>query len=318
MRMRRLLIIFLLVFSTGLCAQQIPQYSHYVFNKFQINPAVAGSKECLDIRFGYRTQWTGFDNAPRTAFASINGVVGKPSRRSSRNSTKHAIGLALESDNAGPFIRTTVQGAYAYHFPMNRDITGSFGLFAGFTQYRIDLSTIQGDPSVSDPVLAVGSTSNLLVPDISPGFWMKSETFFLGLSIRHLTGNKIDDSDVRQQALVQHLALTGGKAFPVSKKVNFIPSTLIKYVPAAPLAVDVNAVIDFNRRFALGVGYRSGDAFVGLMKVNFLDYFTLGYAYDYTTSPIRVASSNTHEVTLGITACPFNSSGKNVPCGAYD
>ena len=62
-------------------AQQLAQYSQYVFNQFSVNPAVAGSKDCLDMRLGYRQQWVGLEGAPVTGWVSMHGVIrakGKP------------------------------------------------------------------------------------------------------------------------------------------------------------------------------------------------------------------------------------------------
>ncbi|MBK8615138.1 MAG: type IX secretion system membrane protein PorP/SprF [Flavobacteriales bacterium] len=56
-------------------AQQIAQYTQYVFNQFSVNPAVAGSKDCLDVRLGFRQQWVGFPGAPVTAWASLHGAT---------------------------------------------------------------------------------------------------------------------------------------------------------------------------------------------------------------------------------------------------
>jgi type IX secretion system PorP/SprF family membrane protein len=310
--MRILIYIIFIVFGiASLNAQQAPQYSHYLFNQFQINPAVAGTKQCLDMRFGYRTQWVGFEGAPRTGFASINGFIGKPKR----NGVSHGIGVMLEADNTEPFSKTHFNLAYAFHFKMNREMRGSLGLFAGFTQYRMDLSTILVEDA-SDPILAPGSSSNLLVPELSPGFWMYNKRFYLGASVKHITGRKA--SDIGNARLLPHFNLTTGYSIPMSKTTSFIPSVLVKYVRAAPVAADLNAMIDFDQRLAIGLGYRNGDAVVALMKFNFLNFFTVGYAYDMTTSPVRVASSNSHEIILGITACPVNSRGGFVPCAAYD
>ena len=60
-------------------AQQIAQYTQYVFNHFSVNPAVAGSKDCLDVRLGFRKQWIGFPGAPTTGWASLHGYI-RPKR----------------------------------------------------------------------------------------------------------------------------------------------------------------------------------------------------------------------------------------------
>ena len=74
-----------------------------------------------------------------------------------------------------------------------------------------------------------------------------------------------------------------------------------------------------NLVFGIGVGYRNGDAVTFLMKVSFMKFFQLGYSYDVTTSKLRVASSNTHEVILGITPCGRQDmSRRMINCPAFD
>ena len=58
--------------STGARAQQIAQYTQYVFNQFSVNPAVAGSKDCLDVRLCFRKQWRGFPGSPSTGLARLH------------------------------------------------------------------------------------------------------------------------------------------------------------------------------------------------------------------------------------------------------
>ena len=47
-------------------AQQVPQYTHFIQNYYALNPALAGISSCLNIQTGYRSQWVGFDGAPKT------------------------------------------------------------------------------------------------------------------------------------------------------------------------------------------------------------------------------------------------------------
>ena len=115
-------------------AQQTPQYSHYLFNQFALNPAVAGSKKCMDIRFGYRTQWRGFEGAPNTAIASLNGPMGIKNKRFIQKQN-NGIGGLIENDTADPLGITKLLVAYSYHFPITRDRFIALGMFAGLTQF---------------------------------------------------------------------------------------------------------------------------------------------------------------------------------------
>ena len=60
---------------TQVKGQQTVQFTQYIFNGFAINPALAGSRPCIDIKLGYRNQWVGFEGAPKTTFASANGEL---------------------------------------------------------------------------------------------------------------------------------------------------------------------------------------------------------------------------------------------------
>ncbi len=305
--------ILLLFFAFKVEGQQIPQYSHYVFNQFQLNPAVAGSKPCLDLRFGFRNQWAGYGDGPKTQFGSIHSAVG---RKTEKSTSWHGMGVKFETDQAARFRQSMVALAYAYHFRMSREMYASLGFFVGFNQYKVDLTNaLVLDPN--DQVFDDIQQQNLLVPDVTPGFWMHNKNFFLGLSAKHIMGNTLLENN-GEAKLRPHFNLTTGKAYKMSKTVNFIPSLRLGYVNSAPLAIDVNAFIDFDNVLALGIGYRNGDALIGMFKLNFMKFFSLGYAYDYTISNMSTISNSTHEVLLGIIACPGKSGGRHNKCAAYD
>lgn len=295
-------------------AQQTPQYTHYIFNHFAINPAIAGSKECMDIRLGYRSQWRGFDGAPTTAIATLNTPVKFGSRKGIN--TKHGIGGMIEADKTDPLSRTMFQLAYAYHFQLNRERMVSMGMFAGLTQFSFDAANLslfnQNDPAI------ISSQSTFVIPEFNPGIWSYTENSFVGLSVFHLTGNRIKDVGLNTQ-FSPHYFLTYGRAMSISKGILFRPSILFKKASGAPVAIDVNALFDFQEKVTIGLGYRNGDAVTGMIKFNFFRYLSLAYAYDYTTSVLNLNSSNTHEIILGVLSCGRESSRPGfVPCSAYD
>jgi type IX secretion system PorP/SprF family membrane protein len=297
-----------------LCAQQLGQYTQYVFNHFSVNPAVAGSKDCLDVRLGYRQQWTGFEGAPTTGWASLHGAIRPKNKPYSKN--KHGIGAFVEADNAGNWGYTRFALAYAYHMQMSQDFFMSMGFFAGVQQMKLNIGDITlGD--FNDPVL--GSSASVLVyPEITPGIWLYGKRFFGGVAIHQILGNRINDIGLESR-LSRHVMLNAGQRFKLGGKTTLTPSTLIKFAGGSPLAMDLNAMVEWNKVFGLGVGYRNGDALTLMMKVGFLQFFQLGYSYDVTTSKLRVASSNTHEIILAITPCSQEKLGRRmIQCPAFD
>ena len=109
--MKRMDALLLLLLALNAKGQQVPQYTQYVFNHFSINPAVAGSKDCLDVRLGYRKQWVGFENAPTTSWASLHGVIKQKGKPYQKN--RHGIGAFVEADDTGPIGYTQFLLAYA-------------------------------------------------------------------------------------------------------------------------------------------------------------------------------------------------------------
>jgi len=301
----------LLLLALPTQGQQIAQYTQYLFNHYQINPAVAGSKPCVDMKLGYRRQWVGFEGAPTSAFANVTGRI--KSKRPVINRGFHGVGAFVESDETGPTARTILYLSYAYHVPISPDVRFSAGLYAGIQQYRFDQNfvTVQ---DFADPAL-MGSGSTVIAPDVGPGIWLYSDEFYAGLSVRQMLANRIkvfgDDSN-----LSAHYALTAGRRFSTSKYVSWIPSTLIKFAPSSVPAIDVNLMVDFYNQFSIGASWRNTDAVAAYARFNFLKYFTLGYSFDFTTSRIRFDSANTHEVMIGIYACPSSKGGPTL-CPAY-
>ncbi|HRN37582.1 MAG TPA: type IX secretion system membrane protein PorP/SprF, partial [Flavobacteriales bacterium] len=104
-----------------------------------------------------------------------------------------------------------------------------------------------------------------------------------------------------------------------SPSFSVVPSTLLKVAPSAPVAMDLNVMLEYRRKVGLGVSYRNQDAVAFMFKVPFLKYFTLGYSYDVTTSKLRVGGSNTHELILAIYPCtPLDPEKAIVRCPIFE
>lgn len=309
-----LLPLLLLLFCGTNKGQQLPQYSQYLFNNFGVNPAVAGSKECVDGRLGYRTQWVGFEGAPRTLHANAHGRIERNVKGPSVG--HHGIGGRVINDGTGPLSRTMIQLAYAYHIPIHRDLKLSAGIFAGVQQIRLNVNRVKlsdaDDPLIND------SRSVLLYPDLSPGVWLYNEELYAGLTVDQVVSNPLrglgDDA-----GLIPHFSLTGGKKFEIGDgSYTFIPSTMIRFSPNTSPSVDLNLLLDYEGKVSAGLSYRNVDAIAAMLRVDLLKYFFFAYSFDMTTSKIRLNSANTHEVTLGFNICPGDGGGPmNETCPAY-
>jgi len=304
------LVLGLIFFAQNFVGQQLSHYTNYKFNQFALNPALAGFRNCLDVNFAYRSQWVGFEGAPRTAFFGANAKLGKGTKQ-----RVHGIGGTIESDDTGLFRRTNLNGAYSYHFKFRRELDASIGIFVGFAQYKF--SSLFNFPNPDeDPVLRNGAQTAFILPEFTPGFWLYNSRFYFGISVKSITGNRL--RRIGQEAkLAQHIFMSAGKAYEVGANTLMIPSGMLAYEPGSYPALNLNLMFDYKSQIAAGIGLRNSDAVSALVRFKFLNHFTLSYAYDYTLSPLRLASANTHEVSLNIYACPGKFYSGKVPCSAY-
>ena len=70
-----LILVFVATVTLPIRAQQLPQFTQYMYNTIAINPAYAGSRETLSIVGLHRNQWLGFPGAPTTQTFSIHSPL---------------------------------------------------------------------------------------------------------------------------------------------------------------------------------------------------------------------------------------------------
>lgn len=311
--MKKIVFISFLLVNLGYWGQQTTQYSHYMFNYFAYNPAVAGSQDCFNFKLGFRTQWVGFEGNPQTGFASFHTRL--KFKKSRTNRTQHGVGLYIENDVVGYLGTTTLNLAYAYHFQMSRDVKASVGLYAGFQQFKVDAAKIIA-VDYSDPILNTNA-SGILVPYITPGIFLNHDDWFAGLAIRQIVRNKWSKLIGVNARNKFHYSLVGGKRFKFDDKFNIVASAMLKYAGFSAPSLDLNLMVELNSLVEMGLLYRNQDAISALIKFDFAKFFSLAYAFDFTTSRIRHASSNTHELIIGISACPHDSKNTYI-CPVFD
>ncbi|GGK63134.1 type IX secretion system membrane protein PorP/SprF [Rufibacter glacialis] len=328
MRKNSYLLLFLLSLPLLGWAQQIPHYSQYMLNPLLLNPAVSGTDNYLDVRAGYRNQWTGLEGAPTsyylsahmplsrmdylsppTTFAPRPAVKGKrrnqwrPEFRNNAQKTRphHGVGLLVQADKAAGLKRTEVQLLYAYHQPLTPSIKLAAGVAAGLTQFGLnrDLLTFANP---GDPVMNADEYNRVL-PNIGVGVLLYSNRFFLGASVAQVLPTPFTFRDSRPGVLAKqqrHFFGHGGYRFQLTNIVSVMPSVVVKYAAPNPVSVDANVKVFWREQFWVGGSYRFQDAAVVTAGFQYKHKFHLGYAYDLTTSGLNQASYGSHELVLGL------------------
>ena len=269
-------------------AQQLPQFTQYMYNTISINPAYAGSREALSIVGLHRSQWVGFDGGPKTQTLSIHTPL--------RND-RIGLGLSFIDDDLGPENYSYLYGDFSYTIPTGTQGKLAFGIKAGFTGYSLDADFRQSQDF--DP--AIRGIEDRWTPDIGLGLFWHTNKWYLGLSAPRIlnTDRNTDDGYEALERLSYYF--TGGYVFDLSSSIKFKPSYLVKATNGAPLSYDFTANFLFNEKFWLGGSYRvneSTGAFGGFVDFQVSRQLRVGYAFEKPNSDINNYSNGTHEVLL--------------------
>lgn len=274
-------------------AQQVPMYTHYMYNTLVVNPAYAGSREALTITALSRSQWVNFEGAPLTQTLTIHTPL--------RN--QHiGLGLALMQDKIGPVKTTSVTADFAYIMQLTRKARLAFGLSAGANMFQANLNTLNLDQQ-NDPVFAT-NINNKITPDFGFGIYYSRERFYAGLSIPNLLENnysKITEGNGNTLIGIEqrHYFFIAGTVLKLSDNILFKPTTLIKVTAGAPVQADLTASFIILKRFLAGAMIRSGDAVGGLIGFDITEKLHIGYSYDFSYG-LSTAKYNqgSHEILL--------------------
>lgn len=283
------LVLSCFLLSVASYAQQDPQFSQNMYNKLFTNPAYAGSNKALCATLLGRSQWMGFEGAPKTGLLSVEAAVSK---------LHGGIGGTVYSDQLG--LESSFGAKLAYSFRLNVG-PGELGIGAEVGMFNKSLKTGFVAIQSNDPLVPTSQVSATTF-DLGFGVYYNTNNLYAGFSTTHipqsdlkydLSASKLDLS------LVRHYYVTLGYDYqlPVPSLV-LRPSVFIKS-DSHTAQVDANVNLLYNNLVWGGVSYRLGDAFVPHVGLNLNNGLRFGVAYDVTTSSLRSYSSGSVELMLG-------------------
>ena len=280
----------LLIGANTIFAQQAPLFSQYMQNDYVLNPAIAGTKNVTPIRSILRSQWEGIEGAPHTETLSMHGRVGK----------RVGVGGYIFNDRIGPISQTGLSASYAYRLRFSNNTQLSLGLGGLIYLYKLRSSDLHFDSQGSTDNVIADNNFQSYYPNFSFGAYYYGPRFYVGVSVPELLQTKISATkDFFIMQKVRHYYMTGGYKFKLGDNYKLEPSTLVKYVHAAPVEFDISAKFTAYDKFYIGTSYRTNDAVVAFVGFKFQEKYHLGYSYDITVSGLSRYTMGSHEIMLG-------------------
>lgn len=286
--MKKIIILFVWILATATSfAQQDAQYTQYMYNTININPAYAGSRGVFSVFGLHRTQWVGLDGAPVTNTVSINSPI---------NGTNIGMGLSFVNDRIGPTDENAISADISYTVKTSETFKLSFGIKATANLFNLDINKLnpadQGDPRFQD-------LNNNFTPNMGAGVYFHSDKMYLGLSVPNFfETHRYDDNSVSVNQERMNFYLIGGYVFDLSPSIKFKPAFLMKAINGAPLQADLSGNFLFNDKLTLGVAWRWDAAVSAMAGFQITEGLFIGYGYDLETTKLSNYNSGSHEVFL--------------------
>ncbi len=287
--MTRTTYLFFVIILSGISvrAQQVAQYTQYMFNGLAINPAYAGSHEALSATFLSRFQNVGLPGSPNTQTLSLHSPL---------LNKRVALGLLVIHDHISVVDQTGIHFSYAYRLPVTSKGTLSMGLQGGMSFYRADYSHLD-IYNPSDPVF--GNDIREARPNIGAGLYYYTRLAYVGVSMPHLINN-VFDRGAQFQTIYQNkpIILTGGYVFTLNRMLKFKPNALLKFLDNRPVEFDLNANLLLDEVVWVGLSYKSSNSIALLFQAQVTDQLQFGYSYQVSTGPINAVAVGSHELMV--------------------
>jgi len=279
--------------SMTIKAQQVPMYTHYMYNTLVVNPGYAGSRDALTVTALHRSQWVGFDGAPTTQTLTLHAPL----------TNQHiGLGFAVMNDKLGPVNNTSFVADFAYRIQLSEKSKLAFGVSAGANLFQANLNTLQLDQQ-NDPVFLT-NINNRVTPNVGFGLYYSRERFYAGVSTPDLIQNTysqkvMPDGNSLIAKEQRHYFFIAGSMIKLGENLAFKPTMLVKVIPSAPIEGDFTASFVIMNRLLLGAMVRTGDALGGLIGIDITEQLHVGYSYDWSYG-LRTFKYNggSHEIIL--------------------
>lgn len=293
-------------FSNELKAQD-PEFSQFYASPGYINPAMNGMGDAPRFTFAFRDQLTSFSNAYVTVFASYDQHFHK---------YRSSVGVNIMADFAGGLYNTyKLSAAYAYLLPLNEKYSIKAGFELSYLQNSINLDKIYFGDEIADGGTNPGTSfdsnferTNKINFDAAAGIMFFSESFFLGVSAKHLTTPNVaftNYNDDFNKLRIKSTATIGktfafGSEYNPKGKTEVVPNVLATY-QAGLMQVNAGAWIGHGKIFGgfwLRHTLSNFDALIGMVGYR-VGLMRIAYSYDQTISGLKT-SAGAHELTISI------------------
>ena len=313
--MKKDLTLLFLLFSLSLWGQQLSQISNSgafqkAYNPAQVSEEFLLFENTITVDVDYLSQWVDIKGNPTTQNLYIQYLY------ETEGAFNLLFGGRISNDETGPTGQIGGYGSIAALYAPEDPYYGgmSIGFSLGAVQYRVN--TGEFNPRHANDILTFDNRKSTR-PDIGLGFsyykkdrngWLNDGYWWAGLSAQQILSNDATFDNVRGELelnKVPHTLLFGGfqKYFADAAMVQ--PSILVRYIPNAPVNLDVNFRYFNKEAFWVGIGGSSSRTMfleAGVVLGDNIGFdgrnVRVGYQFGYSLKDYGASIGNIHQFQL--------------------
>lgn len=320
--MKKLYALLLALTALAGHAQYVPNSGQAFQFASLYNPAFAGIESYGDLKFNYRYQWTGYnDMAPKYFNLGYNVRLRQPvdlslnALRTSAGNTLEklpipnskriitGLGVNFFNEQAGVIDRLGGGVTYAVHYPLTKKVYISGGVAAMVENIKVDVNKIyMGSDADPDPFYdkLMQGGSNHTDLNLRAGVVLYSPRFYVGLSYFPVWNSAIQSSDLDFQNNYYRGSVQAGLSLPLQPEIVIRPSIVALLTENNNLLVDYTAKVYLQQKLWMGLTYRDIQSGVVSAGLSINERIAAGYAYEFSTGPIRQFTGSSHEIVLSL------------------
>ena len=267
--------------------------TQYSGNQMLFNPGYAGIYDLFSVNLNIRQTWIGIPGSPR--LISFNG-------HAPFNNQKHAAGYIFQREEWGPSVGHFGYANYAHKIYIEGHMI-SLGLQAGFLNHITDWDKIT-EVDRPDPVLREGRTNRTRF-DANFGAFLLGETYYAGLSVKHLMRPRYDkwehatNNVTHYSQMRPHFYLMGGNYFRIDQNWAIRPETMLGFVQGLPVNLNIGAQASYQDLYFVGINVGTGQKSIGIiLQTKVIENLSIGYSYDIHYGILGGYQRGTHEIAV--------------------